>query len=110
MHGCFKAMAADFDGDGDLDIAAISFFADYEHHPDQGFIYLQNEGDFHFKPFTIAGTEKGRWLTMDTGDLDGDGKTDIVLGNFSIAPSRGKSKFDWKLGPPFLFLKNITGK
>ncbi len=26
MHGCFKAMATDFDGDGDLDIAAISFF------------------------------------------------------------------------------------
>ena len=41
MYGCFKAMARDFDGDGDLDIAAISFFADYAKHPEESFIYLE---------------------------------------------------------------------
>jgi hypothetical protein len=43
---------------------------------------------------------------MDAGDLDGDGKTDIVLGNFS-APAMIKSPVPFEKGPPFLLLKNI---
>lgn len=107
MHGCYKALARDFDGDGDLDIAAISFFADYKNHPEESFIYLENKGDFNFKPYSIPGTECGRWLTMDAGDINGDGKIDLVLGNFALAPSFIKSSFNWKAGPPFLMLKNI---
>ncbi|QEC68473.1 VCBS repeat-containing protein [Panacibacter ginsenosidivorans] len=106
INGCFKAMARDFDNDGDLDIAAISFFADYQHRPEEGFVYLENNGNFNFKAYNLPETQKGRWLTMDAGDLDGDGKTDIVLGNFS-APAMIKSLVPFEKGPPFLFLKNI---
>ena len=107
INGCYKAIARDFDGDGDLDIAAISFFADYARQPEEGFVYLENKGNFKFKPFTLPEGKSGRWLTMDAADLDGDGKIDIVLGNFSIGPSFIKSATNWKQGPPFLFLKNI---
>ncbi|HEY0272204.1 MAG TPA: FG-GAP-like repeat-containing protein, partial [Chitinophaga sp.] len=31
IHGCYKAMVTDFDGDGDMDIATIAFFSDYTH-------------------------------------------------------------------------------
>lgn len=110
MHGCFKAMARDFDGDGDLDIAAISFFADYANHPEESFIYLENKGNLDFQPYSIAGTNSGRWLTMDAADFDGDGKVDVVLGNFSIAPAFVKGAANWKQGPPFLVLKNIIKK
>ena len=110
MHGCFKAMARDFDGDGDLDIAAISFFADYANHPEESFIYLENKGNFDFQPYSIAGTISGRWLTMDAADLDGDGKVDLVLGNFSIAPAFVKGAAYWKQGPPFMLLKNSIKK
>lgn len=110
MNGCFKAMARDFDGDGDLDIAAISFFADYAHHPEESFIYFENNGNLHFQPYSIPGTTTGRWLTMDAGDIDGDGKTDLILGNFSMAPATLKSADDWKKGPPFIVLKNIMNK
>lgn len=106
MNGCFKAMARDFDGDGDLDIAAICFFADYQHRPEEGFVYLQNNGDYNFKPYSIPETQSGRWLTMDAGDLNGDGKTDIVLGNFT-APAMMSSSVQFQKSPPFLFLKNI---
>jgi len=106
INGCYKAIARDFDGDGDLDIATISFFADYEHQPEEGFIYLENKGNFDFQPHSIPGTESGRWLTMDAGDIDGDGRIDLVLGNFSIGPSFVKSKYDWEKGPPFVILKN----
>ncbi|HET6995927.1 MAG TPA: VCBS repeat-containing protein [Chitinophagaceae bacterium] len=110
MYGCFKAIARDFDGDGDLDIAAISFFADYTRHPEESFIYLENKGNFDFLPYTIPNTSSGRWLTMDAGDIDGDGKTDLVIGNFSIAPASIKAPVGWKQGPLFIVLKNIMIK
>ena len=107
INGCYKAMARDYDGDGDLDIAAISFFADYLKKPEEGFVYLQNNGKYNFEPLTAPEATKGRWLTMDVGDFNVDGKIDIVLGNFSVAPTMIKSNIDWQKGPPFLMLKNI---
>jgi hypothetical protein len=107
IDGCYKAIARDFDGDGDLDIATIAFFGDYARQPEEGFVYLENKGNFQFQPYTLPEAQSGRWLTMDVADLDGDGKPDIILGNFSVGPSITKSRIDWRKGPPFLFLKNM---
>ena len=107
MDGCYKAIARDFDGDGDLDLAAIAYFGDFKRRPEAGFIYLENEGGMQFKPFTLPEAEMGRWLVMDAGDVDGDGKIDLVLGNFSLGPALSKSNKDWKKGPVFLFLRNV---
>ena len=107
INGCYKAIAKDFDGDGDLDIATISFFADYAHKPEEGFVYFKNNGNYNFTPYSLEAAKYGRWLTMDAGDFNGDGKTDLMLGNFSIAPSISKSSVDWTKQPPFLVLKNI---
>lgn len=106
MHGCYKAMARDFDQDGDLDIAAISYFADYARQPEEGFVYLENDGNFQFQPYSTEAAKWGRWLTMDAGDVDGDGWTDLVLGNFSLVPTISKSAYDWRQGPPAILLKN----
>jgi hypothetical protein len=107
INGCYKAIAKDFDDDGDFDIAAISFFADYAKRSEESFVYLKNEGDFKFQPYSLPKVKWGRWLTMDAGDYDGDGKIDLVLGNFSVAPSVSKSPVDWTKQAPFLVLKNI---
>jgi FG-GAP-like repeat len=106
INGCFKAMARDFDGDGDLDIATISFFPDFSRQPEEGFVYLENLGGYDFRPYSLPETEQGKWLTMDVGDVDGDGKPDIVLGNFSYAPVT-KAGVDFKKGPPFMVLRNV---
>ncbi|PWU04223.1 MAG: hypothetical protein C5B52_01880 [Bacteroidetes bacterium] len=106
MNGCYKAMARDFDGDGDLDIAAISFFADYTNHPEEGFVYLENNGNLNFEAYSIPEAQSGRWLTMDAGDIDGDGKTDLILGNFSLPPTLTHSQVDWSRGPFILQLRN----
>jgi VCBS repeat protein len=106
IDGCYKAMARDFDGDGDMDLAVIAFFADYKGHPEEGFVYLENEGRMAFRPYSLPAAKSGRWLTMDAGDVDGDGKLDLVLGNFSLGPSLSPAAVNWKKGPDVLLLRN----
>ena len=53
----------------------------------------------------------GRWLTMDTGDIDLDGDMDIVLGNakFSLGNIPAKLMTKWSsYSPSILILKNKT--
>ena len=109
INGCYKAIAKDFDGDGDLDIATISFFADYKNQPEEGFVYFENKGNFDFHPYTLPAGSLGRWLTMDAADIDGDGRPDIILGNFSLEMANTTNHINWKKEPAFIVLKN-TGK
>jgi hypothetical protein len=78
MHGASMAHAEDFDEDGDIDIAAISFFPDFKNHPEHGFIYLENVNG-EFSPYSTSLASLGRWITMESADMDGDGDKDIVL-------------------------------
>jgi hypothetical protein len=45
-------------------------------------------------------------MTMDLGDVDGDGRLDILLGNCSVGPGFERSAIDWKKGPPLMLLRN----
>jgi hypothetical protein len=113
LNGAYKCVAADFRGTGDLDIAAISFFPDYEKSPEESFVYLQNEGGLKFTAHTFAECSRGRWLTMDAGDLDGDGDLDIVLGGVYKTPFRAPAALTerWQReGPSVLILRNQTAE
>jgi hypothetical protein len=81
LNGTYKAMPRDFDLDGDLDIAAISFFPDYYNYPEESFVYLENIGDLKFTDYTFRESINGRWMVMDAADMDTDGDIDIVLGS-----------------------------
>lgn len=83
LNGAYGVTADDFDEDGDLDIAAISFFPDYETNPEESFVYLENKGDLTFEPSTFEDSDRGRWLILDSGDMDRDGDSDLILGSFS---------------------------
>jgi hypothetical protein len=109
MNGASKAMARDFDKDGDLDIAAVSYFPDYDHRPQESFVYWENNGGFSFKPYSFPQAAAGRWLTMDAGDIDGDGDEDIVLGNakFTLGTVPEAIMQSWSQNAPsFVILKN----
>jgi hypothetical protein len=114
IDGCTKAIANDFGHTGKLDIAVIAFFADFKYHPQEGVTYLEQTNPGEFVAHEIPVNKYGRWLTMEVGDINGDGYDDIVLGNFS-APGRGlvnQSGFkpDWDQHVPIIVLKNIAKK
>jgi len=108
INGCYKAIARDFDKDGDIDIAAISYFPDTKNQPQEGFVYLENNGKFNFKPYSIKEVNAGKWLTMDVGDIDGDGDEDIIIGSLDLN-KQGIKDVSQK-GTAFLLLKNRTIK
>jgi hypothetical protein len=110
MYGCFKAVARNFEQHGGLDIAAISFFPDKKHHPQESFVYLENKGGFNYTPYAIPQFGTGNWLTMDAGDVDGDGDDDIVIGNLDMPDVRNNSRVQQKNRPAFLLLENQTVK
>jgi len=112
INGAYSAKARDFDKDGNLDIAAISFFADYKHRPQEGFVYFENEGELSFTPYHQPATSAGRWISMDVADFTGNGYDDIVLGNFSLGPTKVASDLQkkWSHGPHFLLLENHAEK
>jgi hypothetical protein len=114
IDGCSKAIAGDFEHNGNLDIAVIAFFADFKYHPQEGFTFLDQTTPGQFVAHEIPINKYGRWLTMEVGDIDHDGYDDIVLGNFST-PGRGLLnqtgfKPDWDQHMPIIVLKNVANK
>ena len=109
VNGAYRAKVRDFDRDGDLDVAVVSFFADYARTPHESFVYLEASGPFSFRGFTTPHGQRGRWVALEAGDVDHDGDTDLILANSAVADG-----FDqvhdalWRHSPPYLILKNTT--
>jgi hypothetical protein len=108
INGCTKAVAADFNQDGKPDIAAIAFFADFQHNPSEKFIFFEGGGTpFTFTPHAPPIEKEGRWICMDVKDYDHDGDPDIVLGNYAEGfIILDDYKPDWKEYQPFIVLQN----
>lgn len=111
MYGAFGARAADFDNDGDLDIAAVAFYPDYQSDRPESFVYLQNTGDLRFEAHSTEALNRGRWVTIDAGDIDGDGDADIVLGGATVQLGMVNDLDRWRdmvlHAPSVLLLENV---
>jgi hypothetical protein len=89
LSGAYQVQAADFDLDGDQDIAVVSFTPSFRHSPVSNFFVLENEGEMKFSAKTFPGSLAGRWLRLDAEDYDRDGDVDIALGSYYEAPGIG---------------------
>ncbi len=109
INGCTKAIAADFDNDGDLDIATIAFFADFKNNQGEKFLYFEQDKPMHFIPHSPPIDSSGRWICMDAADIDKDGDIDIILGNFAKGFLQTKDYTSaWDNTTPFIILENKT--
>jgi hypothetical protein len=65
---------------------------------------------YQYKRYTFSGVTDGRWMTMDVGDMDGDGDKDIILGNafFSFGNIPNDIKEKWTQLPlSVIILENL---
>ncbi|MEZ5016673.1 MAG: FG-GAP-like repeat-containing protein [Flavipsychrobacter sp.] len=110
LNGAYAAMPADYDNDGDIDIAAISFFPDYQKQSNESFVFYNNDGQGNYTLSTIENPTLGRWIVMDNGDVDNDGDIDIVLGAlaFEVIPANGLVEKWVEKGVPYILLENKT--
>lgn len=87
MPGAHRAVAADFDGDGDLDIVAVAAAPpDVERptgRPLASVVYLEQsrKGEFQYHELE---TDRLTHLTCVAGDWKGDGVMRFVVGNFEL--------------------------
>ena len=112
MHGATRFVADDFDGDQDIDFALLSSFPDYDKHPDFSFVYLENidAKSYEFETYGLEDPSMGRWLLLDSGDIDNDGDQDIVLSSFTyyFTPVPTDLNQKWKKSnTDILVLENI---
>ncbi|MEQ9406276.1 MAG: VCBS repeat-containing protein [Fuerstiella sp.] len=76
---------ADLDGDGDMDVVLASMFNDWKTPGTTSLAWLENDGRQQFDAWHIAAAPT-YLATVACGDLNDDGRADIVAGSLQIFP------------------------
>ena len=85
MPGAYAPCAADLDGDSDLDLVAVSGFADWDDPRSVSLMAFINDGTQRFTAVALA-HRPTQLVTAAVGDLDDDGVPEIVTGGFHAYP------------------------
>ncbi|MBD3162279.1 MAG: VCBS repeat-containing protein [Candidatus Eisenbacteria bacterium] len=85
LPGAYGPCIADVDGDGDPDGICGSCFNHWDRPEARSVVWFENAGESGMLPHAVA-SRPTHLVTMDAGDLNGDGRVDLVTGGMALYP------------------------
>jgi len=85
LAGAYSPVGADLNGDGAMDIVAVSGFGDWKNPAAPALVVFENDGEMNFTQKILAHAPT-QLITCAVGDLDGSGRPAIVTGGVYAFP------------------------
>ncbi len=85
LPGAYSPVGVDLDGDGAMDVVAISSFNDWKDPQAVSLVAFMNDGQMNFTPHVLARSPI-QLISCAAGNLDGSGRPSIVAGGFYAYP------------------------